>query len=187
MCPCREKGWECDPSVCECDNLAHLYPPKTSKKETPPPRRLAPDENGVSYCSNSEIQRGLPAEIEIKRGKFGLGAFAVDYIRKGGFIGEYVGEQIPKTSDKKESLRDHVNLNYNFGYDLESNIDSARVGNEMRYINHAKAKANAEAGTKLVFGEQRIGLWAKKPIRRGEEILFDYGPGYWKNKKKKKT
>lgn len=26
-------------------------------------------------------------EIEIKRGKFGLGAFAVDYIRKGGFIG----------------------------------------------------------------------------------------------------
>lgn len=48
------------------------------------------------------------------------------------------------------SLRDHVNLNYNFGYDLESNIDSARVGNEMRYINHAKAKANAEAGSALL-------------------------------------
>jgi hypothetical protein len=47
-------------------------------------------------------------------------------------------------------LREHVDLNYNFGYDLLSNLDSARVGNETRYINHAKGKAaNAEAGSAL--------------------------------------
>ena len=28
-CPCKAKGWECDPTVCECDNLAFLENPKT--------------------------------------------------------------------------------------------------------------------------------------------------------------
>ena len=31
------------------------------KKETPTRRRLAPGEEGVYYCRNSDIQRGLPA------------------------------------------------------------------------------------------------------------------------------
>ena len=49
------------------------------------------------------------------------------------------------------ALREHLDLNYNFGYDLKSNLDSARVGNETRYINHAKGrKANAEAGSTLL-------------------------------------
>jgi len=182
-CPCRKKGWECDPTVCECDDLAFLDNPKTWNAEKA--RSLAPKADGKYYCQNSDVQRGLAAKIEIKRGKYGLGAFAVNWISSGRFIGEYIGELIPTHEDKREPLRNHVDLNYNFGYNRESNLDSARVGNETRYINHAKSKANAEAGTRLVFGEQRIGLWAKRGIRKGEEILFDYGDNYWKNKKKK--
>lgn len=69
------------------------------------PRRLALD--GEHGCENSDIQRGLAAvrtfldnciyypvsnctvrqDIEIKRGAFGLGAFAVKTIRHGQFIG----------------------------------------------------------------------------------------------------
>ena len=70
----------------------------------PLPRLLAPD--GKHFCQNSDIQRGLAAvgafaetisitrclttlrqEIEIKRGAYGLGAFAVNGIRAGQFIG----------------------------------------------------------------------------------------------------
>jgi len=78
-------------------------------------------------------------------------------------------------------------LNYNFGYSPAHSLDSARVGNETRYINHGSDKddqSNAEADNKLVLGEQRIGLWAKRNIKKGEEILFDYGVEYWRNKKK---
>jgi SET domain-containing protein len=37
---------------------------------------------------------------------------------------------------------------------------------------------------KLVFGEQRIGLWASRDILKGQEILFDYGIDYWRHKAK---
>jgi hypothetical protein len=65
------------------------------------PRKLLPD--GQHFCRNSDIQRGLAAvrkptpaslfadlllqKLEIKRGQFGLGAFAVDRIREDQFIG----------------------------------------------------------------------------------------------------
>ncbi|KAH9164584.1 hypothetical protein EDB89DRAFT_2016838 [Lactarius sanguifluus] len=190
-CPCRTQGWECDPFVCECDNLTYILAPGKWPKDTRPlPRRLAPRSDGVYYCQNSDIQRGLAAEVEIKRGMYGLGAFAVNGIHKGQFIGEYIGELIPNEADNKEILRKHVDLNYNFGYSKDFSLDSARVGNETRYINHGsdeEGKANAEADTRLVFGEQRIGLWAKRFIREGGEILFDYGEKYWGNKKQPKT
>ncbi|KAH9047476.1 hypothetical protein EDB83DRAFT_1463277 [Lactarius deliciosus] len=84
-------------------------------------------------------------------------------------------------------LRDHVDLNYNFGYNPSFYLDSARVGNETRYINHGsggkKGTANCVGETRLVFGEQRVGLWAKRYIAKGEEILFNYGTNYWKDKK----
>jgi len=78
-------------------------------------------------------------------------------------------------------LRKHIGLNYNFGLNNEYDIDSARVGNETRYINHAKgSKANATATSapllhnvcglylpidyleKLVFGDIRIAFYASK-------------------------
>ena len=76
-------------------------------------------------------------------------------------------------------LRNHVGLNYSFSLNSEVNIDSARVGNETRYINHANDdRANAHAVgalsrrnvcglssfmaylVKLVCGDRRIGMYA---------------------------
>ncbi|KAI9462879.1 hypothetical protein BJY52DRAFT_1255768 [Lactarius psammicola] len=177
-CPCRTRGWECDPSVCECDNYTYQKAPgKWPQRKKPLPRLLLSD--GKHFCQNSDIQRGLAAEVEIKRGAFGLGAFSVNGIRTGQFIGEYIGELIPDEAHNKEK---HVKLNYNFGYDANFSLDSARVGNETRYINHgsdAEGKSNSTAETRLVFGEQRIGLWAYRFIGKGSEILFDYGSVYW--------
>jgi len=73
-------------------------------------------------------------------------------IRARQFIGEYVGELLLNDAKGKETLRKHLKLNYNFGYDPDYSLDSARVGNEMRYINHgssAEGKANADADTRL--------------------------------------
>ena len=46
------------------------------------------------------------------------------------------------------TLRTHLDLNYNFGYNPDYSLDSARVGNETRYINHgsdAEGLSNAIA------------------------------------------
>jgi hypothetical protein len=47
-------------------------------------------------------------------------------------------------------LRNHIGLNYNFGINPLANIDSARVGNETRYLNHGtEDKVNARAESAL--------------------------------------
>jgi len=73
-------------------------------------------------------------------------------------------------------------LNYNFTINGTWIIDAAKVGNNTRYENHAKKpNFNCEAQIRLVNGEHRIGLVATKKIDVGEEILLDYGEGYWTN------
>ncbi|KAH9954772.1 hypothetical protein BC827DRAFT_1241027 [Russula dissimulans] len=189
-CPCRKRGWECDPMVCECDNellgvIPRWKPP--GKRAAQQPRVILLD--GEHFCQNSDMQRGLIAELEIKRGVFGLGAFAVNRIRDGQYIGEYVGELMERNgeSGNRQPLREHVDLNYNFGLTKKEDVDSARVGNETRYLNHGKDKANAKAQKKLVFGVPRIGFWAERNIKAGDEILFDYGEEYWKKYTKSKS
>lgn len=180
-CSCRAMGWECDPTVCECDNEVHVSkqrkPARLKSKQT---RLIRPD--GEHFCQNSDIQRGLSAELEIKRAEYGLGCFAVKRIRKNQLIGEYIGELIAAEDDKREMLRKHIRLNYSFTLNSNYHIDSARVGNETRYINHGSdedGKANSGARTILVHGEPRIALYAKRDIMPGKEILFDYGDSYW--------
>jgi len=130
----------------------------------------------------------MAPELEIKRGAYGLGAFAVKPIQKNQFIGEYIGELLPTKYDRREILRKHLGLNYSFGLNEDYHIDSARVGNETRYINHGKGdKANATATKKLVLGDHRIGFYALRNIKANGEILFDYGDNYWKwNEEKEK-
>lgn len=100
-------------------------------------REIRPD--GEHFCQNSDMQRGSPAvrgfrlspplpanlqtqKLEVKRGTYGLGAFAVELIRKDEFIGgtvfslnlyqhgrglftfnlEYIGELVPTADDGRE-------------------------------------------------------------------------------------
>lgn len=50
-------------------------------------------------------------------------------------------------------LRKHIRLNYSFTLNSRYHIDSARVGNETRYINHGSAEngqANSTAKSVLL-------------------------------------
>lgn len=89
-------------------------------------------------------------------------------------------------------LRKHVHLNYSFKLNQHDLIDSARVGNETRYINHGSdengtANSTARSGLSqnyfsvhchsssdlavLVHGEPRIALYASKSNLSGESLL----------------
>lgn len=55
-------------------------------------------------------------------------------------------------------------------------IDSQRMGNHTRFINHENGhRANTYAKISLVNLEHRIKFHASKSIRAGEELFFDYG------------
>jgi SET domain-containing protein len=108
-----------------------------------------------------------------RSGVHGKGGFALQAIPKGTRIIEYVGEIIdwaevwrryPEKSG--DTGQNHTFL---FEIDDERVIDGSRGGNSSRWINHS-CNPNCE-----VSGEDgRIFIEAKRAIRIGEELTYDY-------------
>ena len=101
----------------------------------------------------------------------GRGAFAIRNVRKGTRLIEYLGQRISwRTADKRyddEKMgRHHTFL---FTVDERVCIDGAVNGNEARFLNHS-CDGNCEA----VTDRKRIFIEARKNIRAGEELLYDY-------------
>ena len=101
----------------------------------------------------------------------GTGAFATRTIRKGTRIIEYLGQRISwRTADKRyddEKMgRHHTFL---FTVDDRTCIDAAVNGNEARFLNHS-CDGNCEA----ITDRKRIFIEARKNIKAGEELLYDY-------------
>lgn len=101
----------------------------------------------------------------------GKGAFALRNIRKGTRLIEYVGQRISwRTADKRyddEKMgRHHTFL---FTVDDRICIDAAVNGNDARFLNHS-CDGNCEA----ITDRKRIFIEARKNIKAGEELLYDY-------------
>ena len=106
----------------------------------------------------------------IKRTKAGLGFFAVEPIAKGTRIIEYTGPLI--TNEEFERR----NGKYFFEVNSKWTIDGSPRSNMARYINHS-CRPNAEA---LISGK-RVWIWARRNIKAGEEVAYDYGKDYFED------
>ena len=97
----------------------------------------------------------------------GTGGFAKMDIAAGTHIIEYVGEKITKA----ESLRRCESANeYIFSLDDESNLDGNVPWNPARFLNH-----NCDPNCEAEPDGGRIWIVARRDIRAGEEITFNYG------------
>lgn len=102
----------------------------------------------------------------------GKGVFALVDIPKGDTIIEYVGEII----SWKEALRRHPHdpkdPNHTFYFHIDENhvIDALYGGNSSRWINHACAP-----NCKPHEIDGRIFIKARRDIKAGEELNYDYG------------
>ncbi|KAI0750473.1 hypothetical protein C8Q74DRAFT_1211933 [Fomes fomentarius] len=155
LCPCRKAKRECDPEVCwPCGK----------------------------DCMNMQLQKGLSKRVQVKQSKHGMGLYLCEDVKSGDFMMEYVGELIyDPTFDSRGLISEHLQRNYVFGLSQgsETSVDSMFAGNPARFINHAPhKKANVTVSIPLVNGEQRIGIYAKKNIARGKELLMNYGPEF---------
>ncbi len=107
-------------------------------------------------------------KIIVKRGVSGLGIFAVEELKKGDELLEYLGPHVDlKTADKLKNR-------YLFTINENEFINGAVRTNKARYFNHS-CKPNAEA----IQNGKRIYICAKKKILPGMEITFDYGTEYF--------
>ncbi|OAX40547.1 SET domain-containing protein [Rhizopogon vinicolor AM-OR11-026] len=165
-CPCVAHSRECMPGLCKnCDARGATKKP----------------------CRNTRLQRNDAKMVEIKRATYGLGAFAAQDMKRGDYIGDYVG--IFMTHDDTNSLdvvTKYSGRNYLFEVspDMHELFDAARVGNPTRFLNH-DTDANCDARVLLVNGEHHIGFYTIKAVARGEELFLNYGEQYWEEVNKR--
>jgi SET domain-containing protein len=91
-------------------------------------------------------------------------------------MGEYTGEVISTS---------HVSYNscaYLFEIEGQGKtvayIDGLRMGSWTRFINHS-CKPNVMFQGRRIGGEYRYFIVTKRRLKVGEELLVDYGMGYW--------
>ncbi|KAJ4488788.1 hypothetical protein C8J55DRAFT_547770, partial [Lentinula edodes] len=143
--------------------------------------------NGITNCRNVRMQQeqhsvcfqlgllpnflnGLPEQqfqIEIKPSeRHGNGAFACNSARKNQLIGEYVGEiQGRNTTDEYQIINNFRKLNYIFDFKEFEFLNSATMGNELRYLNHDSENFNCKPEMMKVNGDLRIGIVSTRYIK----------------------
>ena len=148
-CPCFKNGRECNDQTCK---------------------------KCIDRCKNNQLEENYESKLIVGESKIaGWGLFANEDIGKDNLIGEYKGELInDEIVSKRDRFKDYEGSTYMFKLDDEYTVDSRRMGNLLRYANHSKVNSNSYP--KIIFseGHQKIGLYAKRYILKGEEILFDY-------------
>lgn len=128
-------------------------------------------------CGNRCLQARAspPLELVPTPGK-GWGVVAGTDVRAGTFIIEYVGEIIDAdmaTARLEEARTKGEHHFYMMEIDAMQMIDARFKSNLARFINHS-CEPNAELQRWHVDGFTRIGIFALRDIRKGEEISYDY-------------
>ena len=105
----------------------------------------------------------------------GKGVFAAGPIKKGGVVIEYKGERISWKLAEKRHPHDPKDPNHTFYFSLEDSrvIDAKYGGNAARWINHS-CKPNCETREDVFNGKPRVFVYAKRDLKVGEELFYDY-------------
>lgn len=111
--------------------------------------------------------KNIARTLVAKRSKAGLGLFTKLPIERRGFIIEYVGTVLSEGDANKKGGK------YLFMTSSRRVVDGSARGNIARYINHS-CRPNCEVEVK----RGRILVFAKRAIRAGEELSYDYGKEY---------
>ncbi|XP_043243512.1 histone-lysine N-methyltransferase SUV39H2-like isoform X2 [Amphibalanus amphitrite] len=138
-----------------------------------------------SDCFNRVVQRGRKVKLSIFRTSNGCGwgVKALESIKRGSFVAEYVGEVITnEEAERRGEKYDSVGVTYLFDLDFNDHInlytvDAAMYGNISHFINHS-CEPNL-----VVYGMwsdcldpnlPRLALFACRDILKGEQLYFDY-------------
>lgn len=110
-------------------------------------------------------------QLKRRRTTHGLGLCTEVTITKGTRIIEYTGEKI--TADQANERGGQYLFEINDKY----TIDGKEHHNLARYINHS---CRPNCYPEISANEKHIYIYAKRAIKAGEELTYDYGKEFWK-------
>ena len=137
------------------------------------------------YQKNKNFNKDLDETIAIKPSLIkgaGNGAFAKINIKSGRKLGEYNGvlmgtEEYNALTDQSYifEVAKKVQDKYYTFY-----IDAINSGDSLRYVNGANtAKQKKKINVESYQYAGRIFFRANKDIKKGQELIIDYGDNYW--------
>lgn len=128
-------------------------------------------------CCNQRFQkRQYPKIQSFKTSARGWGLQALQDIKKGEFVIEYVGELIDDEEFRKRLDHAHDMKEENFYFltiDKDIMIDAGPKGNLARFMNHS-CNPNCETQKWTVGGDTRVGLFSMQDIPAMTELVFNY-------------
>uniref|UniRef100_A0A8C5KZC0 Histone-lysine N-methyltransferase ASH1L n=1 Tax=Jaculus jaculus TaxID=51337 RepID=A0A8C5KZC0_JACJA len=128
-------------------------------------------------CCNQRIQRHEWVQCleRFRAAEKGWGIRTKEPLKAGQFIIEYLGEVVSEQEFRNRMIEQYHNHSDHYCLNLDSGmvIDSYRMGNEARFINHS-CDPNCEMQKWSVNGVYRIGLYALKDMPAGTELTYDY-------------
>jgi len=128
-------------------------------------------------CQNQRFQKRQYADVSvIKTEKKGFGLRANSDISANTFLYEYVGEVIDENKFRRRMERyDSEGIKHFYFMSLGKNefIDATKKGGLARFCNHS-CNPNCFIDKWVVGEKLRMGIFAKRDVRAGEELVFDY-------------
>ncbi|XP_066255830.1 histone-lysine N-methyltransferase Set8-like isoform X1 [Euwallacea similis] len=158
--------------------LTEYFPVRRSIRKTKA-TVLEEQQLALERMVRNKIEEGL--EVRLFKDK-GRGVVAAKDFQKGDFVVEYSGElvDILKAKGREELYAQNENAGcymYYFKhngtqYCIDATEETGRFG---RLVNHSRTNPNLVTKTLIVDKIPRLVLLAKEDIKRGEEVLYDYG------------
>jgi SET domain-containing protein len=133
--------------------------------------------NCGSGCQNQRFQRKEYANVSVIRTeKKGYGLRANSDLVANDFIFEYIGEVINEPTFRRRTIQyDEEGIKHFYFMSLTKNefVDATKKGNLGRFCNHS-CNPNCYVDKWVVGDKLRMGIFAERNIKAGEELVFNY-------------
>ncbi|KAF7879363.1 hypothetical protein EAF04_000559 [Stromatinia cepivora] len=128
-------------------------------------------------CQNQRFQRRQYAKVSvIKTDKKGYGLRANTDLHPDDFIFEYIGEVINEPTFRRRTIQyDQEGIKHFYFMSLTKHefVDATKKGNLGRFCNHS-CNPNCYVDKWVVGEKLRMGIFAERAIKAGEELVFNY-------------
>ncbi|EKD20268.1 uncharacterized protein L3040_007280 [Drepanopeziza brunnea f. sp. 'multigermtubi'] len=133
--------------------------------------------NCGSGCQNQRFQQKQYADVSVfKTEKKGYGLRANVDLDANDFIFEYIGEVINEPTFRRRTVQyDQEGIKHFYFMSLTKHefVDATKKGNLGRFCNHS-CNPNCYVDKWVVGEKLRMGIFAERNIKAGEELVFNY-------------
>mmetsp|Transcript_10665 Transcript_10665/g.35374 ORF Transcript_10665/g.35374 Transcript_10665/m.35374 type:complete len:167 (-) Transcript_10665:71-571(-) len=147
------------------------------------PQSAAPSADTAAAATPSALSLGLVEVRDTGCHTRGHGLFAAAPLPDGAYLGDYTGEVL--TQEEYLARYPDEDARYVLAASADWNIDAAEAGSSslLRYVNHSSSP-NCYYHVERVRRSpaRRVSFYTLRPVRPGEELLFDYGKEFWRGR-----